>query len=49
MTYGLFSVRSVGHALLKMVLDDTGCHVQLLHEGGSLLFGQAIELVAELV
>ena len=48
-TYGIFTVRAVGCMVLKMNLDNTGCHVQLLYEGSSLSLGKAIEAVAKLL
>ena len=33
--YGLLAIRSTGCLLLEMQLNKDGCHVKLLHEGGS--------------
>ena len=48
-TYGIFTVRAVRCMVLKTNLDNTGCHAQLLYEGGSLSLGKAIEAVAKLL
>ena len=34
-----------GCLVLKMTLDETGCSVQLMHEGGVFSLGPAIEYV----
>ena len=44
-TYGLLAIRSIGCIVLEMVLDHTGCHVKLVHEGGMLSLGEALEYV----
>ena len=38
-TNGVLAVQSTGRIVLQMTLDTTGCHVQLLHEGGVLSLG----------
>lgn len=44
--YGVFAIRTCGCMVLKMVLDGTGCHVYLIHEGSLLSLGPAIEHVS---
>ena len=44
-TYGLLAIRSIGCIVIEMVLDHTGCHVRLVHEGGMLSLGEALEYV----
>ena len=46
-TYGVLAVRSTGCIVLQMILDTTGCHVQLLHKSGVLSLGSAIEYVVD--
>ena len=44
-SFGVLTIRSVGCLALKMVLDDAGCHVELIHEGCPLSLGQCIKYV----
>ena len=39
-TYGILTTRSVGCIVLQMVLDSSGCHVELIHKGCPLSLGR---------
>ena len=43
--FGIFVAKGCGCLVVRMTLDDTGCHVNLVHEGGVLTLGPAIEYV----
>ena len=44
-TYGVLAIRSIGCIVIQMVVDHTGSHIRLIHEGGVLSLGSAIEYV----
>ena len=48
-SYGILTIRSVGYIALRMVLDCTGCHVQLIHEGCPLSLGSCISYISRRV
>jgi hypothetical protein len=48
-SHGILTIRSYGCIVLEMVLDDTGCHVYLIHEGYSQTLGPAIEHICTLL
>lgn len=41
--YGMLAARGIGYILLKMVIDEDGSHVSLLHEGGLVTMAQALD------
>ena len=44
-TYGVLVIRSIGCIVIQMVVDHTGSHIRLIHEGGVLSLGSALEYV----
>ena len=44
-TYGILAIRGTGCILLKMTLDEAECRVSLIHEGGALSLGSALDFV----
>ena len=47
--YGMLAVRSIGCMLLRMTVDEDGCCVQLIHEGGCLSMASALQYLAQCV
>ena len=47
--YGILTIRSVGYIALRMVLDCTGCHVHLIHEGCPLSLGSCLRYISRQV
>ena len=47
--YGILTIRSVGYIALRMVLDCTGCHVHLTHEGCPLSLGSCLRYISRQV
>ena len=41
-SYGLLAIRTIGCIVLQLDMDSSGCHVKLLHEGGTFSTGEFI-------
>ena len=47
--YGILAIPTLASILFKMVVNEHGCHVQLLYEGSSIELGTVLEEVAGLI
>ena len=48
-SYGMLAIRTIGCIVLQYDIDSSGCHVKLLHEGGTFSMGNALEFIMKSV